>query len=141
MSDKSHLSAPVTLPWFICIHRHAFTISRTLTETPSQLRSSGVDHLTGFKMGDWDQIFSVWQPGQYRPPVIKPLPVKHPARIDEFPLGRAELSLELPAEEGGILSTEQVLARSTWSESYSSLCYTRGFTGFNGMEAGYRRSL
>lgn len=92
-------------------------------------------------MGDWDQIFSVWQPGQYRPPVIKPLPVKHPARIDEFPLGRAELSLELPAEEGGILSTEQVLARSTWSESYSSLCYTRGFTGFNGMEAGYRRSL
>lgn len=36
----------------------------------------------------------MWQSGQYRAPVIKPLPVKHPAIIDEFPPGRAELSLE-----------------------------------------------
>lgn len=40
--------------------------------------------MTGFKKDDWDQIFSVWQLGQYRTPVIKPLPVKHPAIIDEF---------------------------------------------------------
>lgn len=64
---------------------------------------------------DWDQIFSVWQSGQYRAPVIKPLPVKHPARIDEFPLGRAELSFGLRAQEGGILSMEPVLARSSLS--------------------------
>lgn len=45
------------------------------------------NHLTGFKKHNWDQIFSVWQSGQYRAPVIKPLPVKHPARIDEFSPG------------------------------------------------------
>lgn len=44
--------------------------------------------MTDFKKDDWDQIFSVWQLGQYRAPVIKPLPVKHPAIIDEFPLGK-----------------------------------------------------
>lgn len=44
--------------------------------------------MTGFlKKDDWDQIFSVWQSGQYRAPVIKSLPVKHPAIIDEFPPG------------------------------------------------------
>lgn len=45
------------------------------------------NHLTGFKKYNWDQIFSVWQSGQYRAPVIKPLPVKHPVRIDEFSPG------------------------------------------------------
>ena len=46
------------------------------------------NYLTGFKEDNWDQIFSVWQTGQYRAAVIKPLPVKHSAIIDEFPLGR-----------------------------------------------------
>lgn len=46
------------------------------------------NHLTGFKADNWDQVFGVWQSGQYRAPVIKPLPVKHPTIIDEFPLGR-----------------------------------------------------
>ncbi len=45
----------------------------------------------------------MWQSGQYRAPVIKPLPVKHPAIIDEFPLGKAELSLGLEGQERGIL--------------------------------------
>lgn len=44
--------------------------------------------MTGFQKDDWDRIFSLWQSGQYRAPVIKPLPVKHPAIIDEFSLGR-----------------------------------------------------
>lgn len=73
------------------------------------------NHLTGFKKDDWDQIFSVWQLGQYRAPVIKPLPVKHPAIIDEFPLGRVELSLGLLGQERSILSMEPVLACSSQS--------------------------
>lgn len=118
VSVKSHLSASTML---------GSVIPKTFASVYNYLNAHcteelGIYHLTGFKMGDWDQIFSVWQPGQYRPPVIKPLPVKHPARIDEFPLGRAELSLELPAQEGGILNTEEVLAHSSWSASYSNLC-------------------
>lgn len=62
--------------------------------------------MTGFKKDDWDQIFSVWQSGQYRTPVIKSLPVKHSAIIDEFPLGRVELSLGPEGLERGILSME-----------------------------------
>lgn len=72
-------------------------------------------HLTGFKKDDWDQVFSMWQAGQYRAPVIKPLPVKHPAIIDEFPLGRAELSLGLEGQERGILNMEPVLVCSSQS--------------------------
>lgn len=67
------------------------------------------------KRGDWDQIFSVWQSGQYRAPVIKPLPVKHPAIIDEFPLGRAELSLGLEGQERRILNVEPLPACSSQS--------------------------
>lgn len=69
--------------------------------------------MTGLKKDDWDQIFSVWQSGQYRAPVIKPLPVKHPAIIDEYPLGRVELSLGLEGQERGILSMEPVLVCSS----------------------------
>lgn len=94
-----------------------------------------IDHLTGFKTGDWDQIFSVWQPGQYRPPVIKLLPVKHPARIDEFPLGRAELSLELPAQEGRILNPNKSWLTQVGLPAIATYA-TPKFIGFNGMEAG-----
>lgn len=52
----------------------------------------------------------MWQSGQYRAAVIKPLPIKYPAIIDEFPLGRAELSLRLERQERGILSMEADLA-------------------------------
>lgn len=64
------------------------------TPNRGELLGAGVlrNRLTGFKKDNWEQILSVWQSGQYRAPVIKPLPVKHPAIIDEFPLGRVELS-------------------------------------------------
>lgn len=58
----------------------------------------------------------MWQSGQYRAPVIKLLPIKHPARIDEFPLRRAELSLGPQPQEGGILNMEPVVV------ARSSLC-------------------
>ena len=81
-------------------------------------------------MGDWDHIFSVWQPGQYGAPVIKPLPVRHAARIDDLPLGSAELSPELPAQGGGILSPEQVLEASRRPVSRSDRRYSlTGKTG------------
>lgn len=101
-------------PSFLQAFAYASTCLRPLQHLQRSLHAEEfhADHLAGFKMGDRDQIFSVWQPGQYGAPVIKPLPVTHPARIDEFPLGRAELSLELPAE-GGILSTGQVLTGAT----------------------------
>lgn len=86
-------------------------MSPTLKEASSTL----CNHLTGFKKDDWDQVFSVCQSGQYGAAVIKPLPVKHPAIIDEFPLGRAELSLGLQGRERGILSMEAVLVCSSQS--------------------------
>lgn len=86
------------------------------SSAPCKEESLG-NHLTGFKKGDWDQIFSVWQSGQYRAPVIKPLPVKHPAIIDEFPLGRAELSLGPAGQERGILRREPVRVLCTMKKA------------------------
>lgn len=78
-----------------CIYKHVQMGTSCVKRSPS-------DPLTGCKKGVWDQIFSVWQSGQYRAPVIKPLPVKHPAIIDEFSPGRAELSLGPDRQERGI---------------------------------------
>lgn len=72
------------------------------TSSACGLKRSSCNNLTGFKKVDWDHIFSVWQSCQYRAPVIKPLPVKHPAIIDEFPQGRVKLSLGLEGQEKGI---------------------------------------
>lgn len=80
----------------------------------------------------------MWQSGQYRAPVIKPLPVKHPAVIDEFPLGRVELSLGWGVgrcggvgylEEGGVrgmlsrpVQREGVMGRPRLGPAENSVC-------------------
>lgn len=125
--DKIHLSPSIMSSFIlhetICKNTETFLMTWTLKKVGKDESCAKEEfvsnHLTGFFFfylkDDWDQIFSVWQSGQYRAPVIKPLPVKHPARIDEFPLGRAELSFGLQAQEGGILSMEPVLACSSLS--------------------------
>lgn len=57
-----------------------------------------------------DRILSVWQSGQYRDPVIKPVPVKHPAIIDECPPGRGEAVIRAEGTaKGGIFAWIQYL--------------------------------
>lgn len=101
--DKIHSSASIMSSshpsW---IHLHVFKKKKKTAVIVSQKKGD-----------DWDRIFSVWQSGQYWAAVIKPLPVKHPAVMDEFPPGEGGSVTGLEGQGKRDFQRERVL-ESIW---------------------------